>query len=75
MVCKRCGISKELDKLLPRTCFGEERNYIRHRWREERVCSCEHGETSHYYNKFGILQCRVGDCFPFRSGGHNISRS
>ena len=72
MICIRCNVSKEFDKLIPRSCFDKEGNWFKsHKWRNEKICSCGHGETSHYY-RWGILQCSVGECFPFRSSGHEL---
>ena len=70
-ICNRCGISKGFNKLMSRSCFDKQAHYHKkHKWVKEKICSCGHGETSHYYNKGGIIQCSVGDCFPFNRNGH-----
>jgi hypothetical protein len=57
---------------MPKSCFDEDNNYHKkHEWVKENSCTCGHGETDHYY-RHGILQCSVGDCFPFRCNGHKI---
>jgi hypothetical protein len=73
IICEICGMSKEFYKLIPKTCFNKQGYYVgKHRWIKEKLCKCGHGETSHYV-RHGIIQCSVGDCFPFSRVGHSLS--
>ncbi len=71
IICIRCRVTKGFNKLLPSSCFDKQGTwYKKHKWQKEKTCSCGHGETSHYL-KYGVLQCSIGDCFPF-NGRHKI---
>ena len=73
IICDRCGRSKGFNKVLSKSCVDKDGHYHeKHIWRKEKICSCGHGETSHYQNKAGVLQCSIGDCFPFNNNGHKI---
>ena len=72
IICSRCGVSKEFNKQMPSNCSDKNGKwYEKHDWVKERMCSCGHGETNHY-SRFGVLQCSVGECFPFNQNGHNL---
>ena len=72
IICSRCGGSKGFNVLMPRSCFDKSGKYFKkHDWIKEKICSCGHGETSHY-TRHGIIQCSIGNCFPFNQNGHKL---
>lgn len=73
IICKKCGISKQFFKFLPKMCIRTKQNlYPKHQWAKANMCSCGHNETSHYKNKAGMIQCSIDECFPYNLNGHNV---
>ena len=69
-VCSNCGRTETFQKMLPRIC--EKSNDLKHKFRAEKVCACNHTETSHLI-RHGLVQCSIGDCFPYSRIKHNVS--
>jgi len=67
-VCRKCGRSEGIQKILPRWC----NHYEEHDFQPERICTCGHGESNHLL-RHGMMQCSTGECFPYSKIKHNLN--